>query len=146
MSLRPYCFEPTLQDIDETTLETISVNPLVAISCDERTKKEIKDWCLCKKCTTMKTDKECVCCFEFDNLTKLHDKKICITNIPSFRKVIMDEEILNITRHQMIIKARNSNKKKMLSSPCLQNKTWRFICYKQFIHWINSWSAIGKGK
>lgn len=57
MSLQPYCFEPTLQDIDETTLETISVNPLVAISCDERTKKEIKDWGLCKKCTIMKTDK-----------------------------------------------------------------------------------------
>lgn len=112
MSLQPYCFEPTLQDIDETTLETISVNPLVAISWDERTKKETKDWCLYKKCITMKSDKECICCFEFDNLTKLHGKKTCITNIPSFRKVIMDEEILNITRHQMIIKTHNSNKKK----------------------------------
>lgn len=72
----------------------------------------------------MKSDKECVCCFEFDNLTRLHGKRNCITNIPSFSKVIMDEEILNITRHQMIIKTRNSKKKRMLSSPFPQNKTY----------------------
>ncbi|XP_022181887.1 P2X purinoceptor 7-like [Myzus persicae] len=26
-----------------------------------------------------------------------------------------------------------------------ENKTWRFICYKQYTSWVNSWIAMGKG-
>ncbi|KAE9524465.1 hypothetical protein AGLY_015186 [Aphis glycines] len=36
-------------------------------------------------------------------------------------------------------------KKKTLSSSQLTNKIWRYICYKQFTYWINSWNSIGKG-
>jgi len=57
----------------------------------------------------------------------------------------MDEEVLNITRQQMILKTNDVKRKKMLSTSNPENKTWRFICYKQFTHWINSWTAIGKG-
>lgn len=76
MSLKPYCYEPTLQDNDVKPLAIISVNSLITFYCEERTKKETKNWCLCKRCKTLKSEKECVCCFEFDILTKLHDKKI----------------------------------------------------------------------
>ncbi|KAL4105106.1 hypothetical protein QTP88_020378 [Uroleucon formosanum] len=27
----------------------------------------------------------------------------------------------------------------------LKNKTWRFICYKQYTSWVNSWIAMGRG-
>jgi len=101
---------------------------------------------LCKKCITLESDKECVCCFEVDNLIKLHGKINCLNEMQSFNKIIMHEEILNITMQQMVIKIRNSSKKKLLLTPHPQNKKWRFVCYKQFIHWINSWTAIGKGK
>lgn len=78
MSLTSLYFAPIRLDIDETMLETSSVHRLVVISYEERTSKKIKskDWYLCKKCTVLKSDKECVCCFEYENSTHLHSKKI----------------------------------------------------------------------
>jgi hypothetical protein len=45
----------------------------------------------------------------------------------SFEKIILDEEILNITRQQMIMKTKNKLKKKQLSALEVPNKTWRYI-------------------
>ncbi|KAL4149758.1 hypothetical protein QTP88_003626 [Uroleucon formosanum] len=27
----------------------------------------------------------------------------------------------------------------------MKNETWRFICYKQYTSWVNSWIAMGRG-
>ncbi|XP_022171951.1 uncharacterized protein LOC111034857 [Myzus persicae] len=145
MSLKPFCFEPTVEDIDNRIYEALRVNPIQTINYVGRTAIHPSNWCLCKKCPILQTDKECICCFEFENISKLHSNIKCVIELSSFKKIIMDEEVLNITRQQMILKTNDVKRKKMLSTLNPENKTWRFICYKQFTHWINSWTAIGKG-
>ncbi|KAL4142153.1 hypothetical protein QTP88_004670 [Uroleucon formosanum] len=49
------------------------------------------------------------------------------------------------TRQYMISKTKKKSKKKRLQSATMQNKAWRYICYKRFTLWVNSWMAIGKG-
>ncbi|XP_060882052.1 uncharacterized protein LOC132953700, partial [Metopolophium dirhodum] len=93
----------------------------------------------------MSNDLECMCCSEFDYVKQLLDSKKCVTATASFEKIILAEEILNITRQQMIMKTKNKLKKKQLSALEVPNKTWRYICYVQFTHWVNSWTSLGKG-
>ncbi|XP_025420053.1 uncharacterized protein LOC112690288 [Sipha flava] len=93
----------------------------------------------------MSNDFKCMCCSEFDNIKQLLDSKKCVTVTTSFEKIILDEEILNITRQQMIMKTKNKLKKKQLSALEVLNKTWKYICYVQFTHWVNSWTSLGKG-
>ncbi|CAI6370991.1 unnamed protein product [Macrosiphum euphorbiae] len=148
MSIRPYSFEPTVNDIDMADIQPGRNEPDIPKQLEGRSKINVNDWCLCNKCIWFTTDQECICCFELEKLHKLlphSNKKTCITEISSFSKIILDEEVLNITRQQIIVKSKNKSKKKMLSSSQPTNKMWRYICYKQFTHWINSWNSIGKG-
>lgn len=67
-------------------------------------------------------------------------------NIDRFLNYIfMFIKVLNITRQQISVKSKNKRKKNMLRSSQPNNKMWRYICYKQFTYWINSWNSIGKG-
>jgi len=70
----------------------------------------------------------------------------CITKNASFSKIILDEDILKITRQYKISKTQNKTKKISLQSATMENKAWRYICYKQFTLWVNSWMTIGRGK
>jgi len=79
------------------------------------------------------------------NLKKLRSGNKCITESDLFKKIVLDEDIINITRHQIILKTNNKSKKKLLSMSILSNSSWRYICYTQYTHWINSWSSLGKG-
>ncbi|XP_025196198.1 uncharacterized protein LOC112595272 [Melanaphis sacchari] len=42
-------------------------------------------------------------------------------------------------------KQRIKQKKRSLQSATVENKAWRYICYKQFTLWVNSWMTIGRG-
>ncbi|XP_022160038.1 uncharacterized protein LOC111026292, partial [Myzus persicae] len=68
--------------------------------------------------------------------------KTCFEVIVKYRCKIV---VLVITRQQMIMKTKNKLKKKQLSALEVPNKTWRYICYVQFTHWVNSWTSLGKG-
>ena len=142
MSIVPYNFEPLVSDadlFDYTHYEESSVN------YNGRSKLNVSDWCLCRKCENQLSDRECVCCYEHSNIFKMCLNDKCITENPSFSKIILDEEILRITKQFMISKSKNKNKQKMLQKATQENKTWRYICYKQFTLWVNSWTSIGKG-
>lgn len=145
MALQPYSFEPTINDIDSNFNPMHFANEILNtnLCIENKSIKPVNEWCLCEKCLNLSTDRECVCCIEFENLQKLCLDKKCITLNKSFSKIILDEEILNITRQQMIVKTKNRKKRNNLC--ILDNKIWRFICYKQFTHWVNSWSKLGKG-
>ncbi|XP_025205861.1 uncharacterized protein LOC112602139 [Melanaphis sacchari] len=58
---------------------------------------------------------------------------------------LLDIDVLNITRHQLILKSKNKTKRKLLSVDEPENKLWRYLAYKNFISWINAWTTIGKG-
>ncbi|CAI6353823.1 unnamed protein product [Macrosiphum euphorbiae] len=109
MSLKPFCCEPTVEDIDYRMYEALRVNPIQTINYVGRTSVNPSNWCLYKKCPTLQTDKECICCFQFENISNLHSNKM---RDKSFKKMMMDQEVLNITRQQMILKTNDVKRKK----------------------------------
>ena len=146
MALQPYNFEPTVDDLGTDIQPQYLNNSFLEIDVNGRSKvTNINNWCMCEKCCILNNDVECVCCAEFEKVTPLRSGNKCITESDLFKKIIFDEDILNITRHQIILKTNDKSKKKLLSMSVLSNSSWRFICYTQYIHWINSWSSLGKG-
>jgi len=142
MSIIPYNFEPLVTDIDN--YDYMEYEETV-VSYKDRSKLIVTDWCSCGKCEKQINDRECVCCFELANIFKMCTNNACITENTLFSKIILDEDILKITRQYMISKTKKKTKKS-LQSATMENKAWRYICYKQFTLWVNSWMAIGKGK
>ena len=60
--LKPYNFEPTVSDIENTDWEVSS-----STMQTKKAKKEWRgnlDWCLCGKCKTLSTNAESLCCCE----------------------------------------------------------------------------------
>ncbi|KAL4153640.1 hypothetical protein QTP88_001473 [Uroleucon formosanum] len=114
MSLKPYSFEPNVSDID--SFEPNYSVSLCLPNVQGRAQVEVNEWCNCENCAKMSNDLESKCCSEFDNVKQLLDSKKCVTATASFEKIILDEEILNITRQQMIMKTKNKLKKKQLSA------------------------------
>lgn len=57
MSLKPFCFEPTVEDIDNRIYEALRVNPIQTINYMRRTSVHPSNWCLCKKCPLCKLTK-----------------------------------------------------------------------------------------
>jgi hypothetical protein len=54
--------------------------------------------------------------FVVSNLNKLYlyDREIRVKQSYLFKKIVLDEKILNITRHQIILKTNNKSEKKLL--------------------------------
>lgn len=146
MALQPYNFEPTVDDLGADIQPQYLNNSILEMNVSGRSKEtNINNWCTCEKCCIFNNDVECICCAEFEKVISLRSGNKCITESDSFKKIVLDEDILNITRHQIILKTNNKSKKKLLSMSILSNSSWRFICYTQYTHWINSWSSLGKG-
>lgn len=103
------------------------------------------NWCTCKMCLDMPTDQECVCCREYDFIKNIIGSDVCITQNNLFDKLVLDKDVLNISRHKIILKSKEKKKRLLLSVDEPENKLWRYLAYKNFISWINAWTAIGKG-
>ena len=142
----PYQFEPTKLDFYDD-YDSFNTNHNEFSQCFGRSLLQINNWCNCQKCTILPTDRECICCSEIDILNKLRGIYKCVIENPSFSKLIMDEEVIDITRKQIISKTKNKGKKKLLCNTILENKTRRYLCYKQFVFLANVFrTPIGKGK
>lgn len=142
MSLIPFNFDPDAEGIERYLQE--DGDNSVTVNYEGRLNNS--NWCTCGNCKDMLSDIECLCCNELPNLEKIREQEgKCITLHHSFSKLILDKEILNITRHNLILKTKSYINKKKLGKHYPENKTWRFICYKQYTSWVNSWIAMGKG-
>jgi len=110
MSLKPYSFEENVGDIDifERNYSIFLCLPDI----QRRTQVKVNEWCSSENCAKMSNDFECKCCLEFYNTKQLLDSKKCVTATTSFEKIILDDEILNITRQQMIIKTKKKIEEK----------------------------------
>lgn len=96
MSIRPYSFEPTVDDIDMVDIHQDRNESEMRVQLEGRTLMNVNDDCLCNKCIRFTTDQECVCCFELEKLHNLlpsSNKNTCITEISSFSKIILDEGV-----------------------------------------------------
>lgn len=127
MSLIPFNFDPDAEGINRYLQEDNDNS--VAVNCEGRLNNS--NWCSCGYCKGVQSDIECLCCNELPNLEKIREQEgKCITLHQSFSKLILDKEILNITRHDLILKTKNNINKKKFDQYYPENKTWRFICYK----------------
>lgn len=96
MPIRPYSFEPTVDDIDMVNVQPNVIRP--KIQFDGQSTTNVNYWCLCNKCIEFNTDRECICYFEFEKLHKLlpnSNNKTRIMKIISLSKVILDKEVLS---------------------------------------------------
>ncbi|XP_025413422.1 uncharacterized protein LOC112685695 [Sipha flava] len=57
MSIRPYSFEPTVNDIDMADIQPGTNEPDIGVQLEGRSKMNVNDWCICNKCIrfTIKT-------------------------------------------------------------------------------------------
>jgi hypothetical protein len=142
----PYQFEPEYsdsEDLDYTELE--DEDSELAETTKYIGRQGTSVWCLCSKCSVMQSDHESLCCQESDTIAKVRKDFQCITLNPAFQNTILSVDSLNISRHQLIRKTTNQRKKRTLTVDEPKNNLWRYLAYKQFVSWINSWTAIGKG-
>jgi len=105
MAPQPYNFEPTVNDLEIDIQPQYLNNSFLEIDVNGRSKvTNINNWCMCEKCCILNNDVECVCCAEFEKVTPLQSGNKCITESDLFKKIILDEDILNITSYQIILK------------------------------------------
>ena len=102
MSIIPYNFEPLVTD----------VNNCDYMEYKYKSKLIVTDWCSYGKYEKQINDRECVCCFELANIFKKCTNNACITENTLFSKIILDEDILKITRQYMISKTKKKTKKR----------------------------------
>lgn len=102
------------------------------------------NWCKCNNCVSMATDMESVCCVEDDDVKSVSGDYECIVNHPTFEHHILSQDGLQILR-QVILQNSNKSFKKRELRKTMTNKNWRYLAYRQFVYWINSWKNLGKG-
>lgn len=137
-----YLFEPEYQNDDE--IDTFSeYSGVQYVNFENRS--GTRNWCKCEKCIVMTTNQESICCQEYDNIKHLVGNNACITQNNLFEKLVLDRDVLNITRHQLILKSKNKTKRQLLCVDEPENKFWRYISYKNFTSWINACTTIEIG-
>jgi hypothetical protein len=101
-------------------------------------------WCTCGNCISMDNDMTSHCCKEPSKIRAMCQEGECITEHGSFDVITKNIDVLNITRHKLIMyTACKDTKAKMR---CPSNKVWRHLAYKSFVSWVNSWAALGKNR
>ena len=60
----------------------------------------------------MMTDQESVYCLESEKIKLVGGIVSCVTNNVLFNKLVLDKNVLNISRHKMILKSKKKNRKK----------------------------------
>ena len=103
------------------------------------------DWCDCGECVIMPTDEESVCCVESDIINNIRGSVECITQHISFDNIVLSIDALNTLRH-FIVSKQAAPQHILLDLSESTNRTWRYLAYTQFIHWVNSWASLGKNK
>jgi hypothetical protein len=47
-----------------------------------------------------------------------------------------------MTRHNIIVQSKCKDVASKMTSP--SNKVWRYVAYRSFVSWVNSWTSLGK--
>lgn len=91
------------------------------------------EWCSCGHCQTQPSAKECLCCREIPEVSRLTE--YCITQHPGFAAACLNPWVLEIAYtaycnrfHPRVV--------------CSQHETFRFMAYRQFVTWC--WGYLGR--
>lgn len=109
-SVKRYQFEPNC--INERDSNNFNENNDFEINVDNRSGK--LNWCKCGQCVVMTTDQESVCCQESEKVKRVSGIVGCVTNNVLFNKLVLDKDVLNISRHKTILKSKKKQKTKVL--------------------------------
>lgn len=132
--IQPYSFEPQITENDSNQEDEMP-------SVQEVRKGNIT-WCRCSECIPMQSDEESVCCAESQVINDLKGSADCITFHTSFNHVVLDIDTLNTARHVLMIRAISAYEREELGNN--NNRNYRYVAYKQFVYWVNSWKPLGK--
>ena len=93
----------------------------------------VDDWCSCESCTEMENDFERVCCRgDAEQIigNKFGDER-CISHTEAFRDVCLNTNVLE---------AAIGTWRTFSDEPLqINNRSYRFIAYRQYISWIFKW-------
>jgi hypothetical protein len=142
-TIQPYQFEPENDENDEDWNNDNDANVDNNLELITEGRSGNRLWCQCGECCEMDSDEQSVCCAEFENIKICMQHYTCVSKNPSFPKLILDMEVLNVSRQILGTKTKSKWKQKMLHADNPLNKTWRYVAYRQFVSWINAWKPIG---
>ncbi|XP_067026011.1 uncharacterized protein [Acropora muricata] len=147
--LRPYQFEPELEDI------SVSSSGNESSEGSEKSDENVDDqednrlansnWCTCGSCQIMNSINECVCCQEIDKMVETCQSIVsdgdsdcppqCITQHPGFQPVCTNKYVLRTAWTQYKQQYGNA-----YEGP--EHKHFRHIAYRQLARWC--WGVLGK--
>ena len=134
-ALKPFAFEPMC-----SPRKTYEVSSSESSSGDEENienqRKYNTKWCLCNKCMPMNAEVESLCCRDTNDIPDNYFQGYnCVTESEDFQTVCLSEPVLKTA-----ISAINHYKNESLE---LNERSFRFAAYKQYIFWI--YNYLGKG-
>ena len=130
-NLKSYDFEPACPP----SIEFLSDNDVDEEITDGR--KGNTNWCLCGHCQAMGTEAESLCCRDTNDIPDNYfEEKSCITESKNFKLVCLQKPVLETALSEL-------NHYKGYSIERLDNKSYRYAGYKQFIFWV--YNYLGKG-
>ncbi|RCN41399.1 hypothetical protein ANCCAN_12666, partial [Ancylostoma caninum] len=106
-----------------------------------------KQWCSCHNCVVFPSQpRENLCCQEvfrmasspfkevFERVKEIMENMggLCITDHPSFRKVVLDEEVLSLLMENKRFEARN---KSSTLEKIEEKRRYRYYAYRSFVLW-----------
>jgi hypothetical protein len=134
-----YLFEPVFTEEEITEIEEAE-NESSAVS---QSRAYNTNWCTCNMCSVMPDDKQSICCNENDEILKKKNNNLqCIRVHEAFERTILNQEALNVLRYMLSLYEKDVVKLNNLRS--ISNKSWRYLAYRQFWSWINSWKKLGR--
>ena len=94
-------------------------------------------------CLIMPKAAECVCCNDNDDIVQKMEDRECIVFHDCFQTTVLNEESINLLREEFFVHEKNASKKNKLAED-FSNTSWRYLAYRYFVRWINSWVSMGK--
>jgi hypothetical protein len=131
--IQPYLFEPVL------TAEEIAEREEQFQEFSGRAGKTF--WCKCTFCVAMPDDHQSKCCQDDEKITSAREDNQCITLHDGFQTTVINENVHQILKHELLLNCKDTETKKALKSDSAANK--RYMAYRTFMRWINSGAKLG---
>ena len=135
-NIRPYQFEPEVSDQSSDNDDEANVSDDTNSSDEEDDNARIGNntWCICKRCRSMSTYEESICCKE-DVPEGMLGKHECITLHEDFLTECLNNAVLRTTL-SMLNNLRGDNL-------TYENNSLRYAAYRQFTWWVHN--RLGQG-
>jgi hypothetical protein len=139
--VKGWAFEPTLTNEEKVERDDEKRRQADIL---EKQKQPADIWCKCKNCVVQDNPLDNVCCWDSENVREMFESEHtnCIREHHSFETICLNVDVLNMVRHDLMRFVKDASKKRVLRAET--NKTYRFLSYRNFVSWTNSYIRLGK--